>query len=59
MTIDLGTQGTYDYLLAKYNVPNRGSEAWYVGDLTGIILIPVTWDQYDLSGWAFLPAVRR
>ena len=41
-SIDLGAGGTYLYLFAKYDGPNYGSEVWYVGDLSGIITIPVT-----------------
>src|SRR6266705_2447954 len=50
-TINLGTQGTYTYLFAKYDGPNYGSEVWYVGDLSGIITIPATGGRYGLSGW--------
>jgi hypothetical protein len=49
-SIDLG-DGLYSYLFAKYDGPNYGSEVWYVGDLSGIITIPATGGQYDLSGW--------
>ncbi|HEY3600823.1 MAG TPA: VPDSG-CTERM sorting domain-containing protein [Chthoniobacterales bacterium] len=51
-TIDLGTVG-YDYLFAKYDGPNFGSEVWYVGDLSGVITIPANGlgDKYGLSGW--------
>jgi len=38
VTIDLGTG--YEYLFAKYDGPNYGSEVWYVGGLTGTITIP-------------------
>jgi hypothetical protein len=51
-TIDLGAQGTYQYLFAKYDGPNKGSEVWFVGDLSGLITIPATWGRYGLSGWA-------
>src|SRR5438874_13801814 len=50
-TINLGAQGTYTYLFAKYDGPNYGSEVWYVGDLSGIIEIPATAGGYGLSGW--------
>src|SRR6266567_7425392 len=50
-TINLGTQGTYTYLFAKYDGPNYGSEVWYVGDLSGKITIPATAGGYGLSGW--------
>src|SRR5213596_2596788 len=50
-TINLGAQGTYTYLFAKYDGPNYGSEVWYVGDLSGKITIPPTAGGYGLSGW--------
>jgi hypothetical protein len=50
-TINLGAQGTYQYLFAKYDGPNYGSEVWYVGDLSGIITIPAKAGKYGLSGW--------
>ena len=49
-TINLGT-GLYTYLFAKYDGPNYGSEVWYVGNLSGIITIPLTAGGYGLSGW--------
>jgi hypothetical protein len=52
-TIDLGTQGTYDYLFAHYGGPSGGTaEVWYVGDLSGVINIPSTGFGHGLSGWA-------
>jgi hypothetical protein len=40
-TIDLGpTAGVYQYLFARYDETNAGSEVWYVGSLSGIIDIP-------------------
>jgi hypothetical protein len=50
-TINLGAQGTYSYLFAKYDGPNKGSEVWFVGNLSGLITIPPTWNRYGLSGW--------
>jgi hypothetical protein len=50
-TINLGAQGTFTYLFAKYDGPNYGSEVWYVGDLSGKITIPATAGGYGLSGW--------
>jgi len=51
-TINLGQQaGVYQYLFAKYDGPNYGSEVWYVGNLSGIITIPATAGGYGLSGW--------
>jgi hypothetical protein len=51
MTVNLGSQGTYGYLLAKYDGPNAVSQVWYVGDLTGIIIIPAIRGEYGPS-WA-------
>jgi VPDSG-CTERM exosortase interaction domain len=59
-TINLGAGGLYTYLFAKYDGPNFGSEVWYVGDLSGIITIPLygSGRQYALSGWTlFGPGV--
>jgi hypothetical protein len=50
-TIDLGAQGTFTYLFAKYDGPNFGSEVWYVGNLSGIITIPNKGGGFGLSGW--------
>jgi hypothetical protein len=51
MMIDLGTQDTYDYLLADYSGSNTNTEIRYVANLNGVITIPGNWDQYGLSGW--------
>jgi hypothetical protein len=52
-SINLGTQGTYDYLFAHYGGPGGGTgEVWYVGDLSGIISIPAIGFGHGLSGWA-------
>jgi hypothetical protein len=48
-TINLGTGGLYAYLLATYS--GYGSEAWYVGNLTGIVTIPFLVGQHCLTGW--------
>ncbi len=57
MSIDLGTQGTYDYLFAHYGGPRGGfAEVWYVGDLSGMITTPPTAFRYGLSGWALFTA---
>ena len=58
-TINLGTQGTYDYLFAHYGGPGGGTaEVWFVGDLSGIITIPATgFGGYGLSGWALFTAL--
>jgi hypothetical protein len=53
MMINLGIQGTYDYLFAHYGGPGGGNaEVWYVGDLSGIISIPGIGFGHGLSGWA-------
>jgi len=49
VTINLGAGG-YEYLLAKYDGPNYGSEVWYVGGLTGDITIPSKASKYGISG---------
>jgi VPDSG-CTERM motif len=52
-TINLGTTG-YQYLFAKYDGPNAGSEVWDVNGLLGIITIPangLAGQNYGLSGW--------
>ncbi len=60
-SVDLGSGGTFDYLLAKYDGPNFGTEVWYVGNLSGIITIPAgaggtSGSKYGLSGtMLFLP----
>jgi hypothetical protein len=52
-TIDLGTQGTYDYLFAHYGGPGGGfAEVWYVGNVSGTITIPAIGLGHGLSGWA-------
>jgi hypothetical protein len=56
-TINLGIQGTYDYLFAHYGGPGGGfAEVWYVGDLSGTISIPATGLGHGLSGWALFTA---
>jgi len=54
MVVNLGTQGTYDYLLVKYDGPNAVSQVWHIGDLTGIIIIPAIWGDHGPSSWALL-----
>jgi len=51
-TIKLGTLGTYDYLLANYNGSNGVSKFWYVGDLTGTMIIPAISVEYGQPSWA-------
>lgn len=42
--IDLGTQGTYDYLFAFYGGPGGGTaEVWFIGNLSGVDNIPQIW----------------
>jgi hypothetical protein len=56
-SINLGTQGTYDYLFAHYGGPGGGTaEVWYVGDLSGVINIPSIGFGHGLSGWALFTA---
>jgi hypothetical protein len=56
-TINLGTQGTYDYLFAHYGGPRGGTaEVWYVRDLSGVISIPSIGFGHGLSGWALFTA---
>jgi len=56
-TVNLGIQGTYDYLFAHYGGPGGGfAEVWYVGNLSGSITIPSTGLGHDLSGWALFTA---
>jgi PEP-CTERM motif len=52
-SINLGVNG-YQYLFAKYDGPNAGSEVWDVNGLTGTITIPavgLVGQNYGLSGW--------
>jgi hypothetical protein len=50
--VDLGTGG-FTYLLAKYDGPSGGSEVWNVQGLTGIVTIPLFWENgtLGLSHW--------
>jgi hypothetical protein len=51
--INLGAQGTYDYLFAHYGGPGGGTvEVWFVGNLTGTVSIPENGFGHGLSGWA-------
>ena len=60
-SVDLGNGTLYSYLFAKYDGPNGGSEVWYVGGLSGVIMIPavgIAGQNYGLSGWTlFGPGV--
>jgi hypothetical protein len=52
MGIDLGAGGVYTYLFAKYDGKNDYSQVWYVGNLSGIINIPLNGPLgHALSGW--------
>src|SRR5258708_16435028 len=56
-TINLGTQGTYDYLFAHYGGPGGGfAEVWNVGNLNGSISIPATGLGHVLSRCALFTA---
>ncbi|MGB9476396.1 MAG: VPDSG-CTERM sorting domain-containing protein [Candidatus Udaeobacter sp.] len=51
-TVDLGAGGVYTYLFAKYDGQNDISQVWYVGNLSGIITIPLNGPLgHALSGW--------
>ncbi len=52
-TIDLGTGG-FDYIFAKYNGSNSGSEVWNISGMTGTLTIPSTVGKSGLSGWTLL-----
>jgi hypothetical protein len=55
--IDLGAQGTYDYLFAHYGGPGGGTvEVWFVGNLSGALNIPQIGFGHGLSGWALFTA---
>ena len=55
-SVNVGSTG-FEYLFAKYDGPNYGSEVWYIGGLTGIITIPATAGGYGLSGWTLFTPV--
>jgi hypothetical protein len=58
-SINLGTNG-YQYLFAKYDGPNAGSEVWDLNGLTGTITIPavgLAGQNYGLSGWTLFNPV--
>ncbi len=55
-TIDLGAGGVYSYLFAKYDGQNDISQVWYVGNLSGIVTIPLDGPLgHGLSGWVLFP----
>ena len=49
-SVNVGAGG-FLYLFAKYDGPNYGSEVWYIGGMTGTIVIPGFANDYGLSGW--------
>ncbi len=50
--INLGAGGVYTYLFAKYDGQNDNSFVWYVGNLSGIVTIPLLGPLgHGLSGW--------
>jgi hypothetical protein len=58
-SINLGASG-YQYLFAKYDGPNGGSEVWDLNGLTGTITIPafgLVGQNYGLSGWTLFNPV--
>jgi hypothetical protein len=48
-SINLRTAGLYTYLFASYD--GYGSEVWYVGNLRGILTIPLLVAGHSLIGW--------
>jgi hypothetical protein len=46
----------YQYLLAKYDGPNWGSEVWYVGGITGTVSVPSTMSKYGISHYTLFNA---
>jgi VPDSG-CTERM motif len=51
-TINLGAGGVFSYLFAKYDGQNDISQVWYVGNLSGILTIPLDGPLgHGLSGW--------
>ena len=57
--VKLGTLGTYDYLLAKYNGSNGVSKFWYVGDLTGTMIIPAISAEYGRPSWTLFTSTSQ
>jgi VPDSG-CTERM motif len=50
-SVDLGT-GVYSYLLAKYDGRNDLTMVWYVGNLSGSVMIPLLGPRgHALSHW--------
>jgi hypothetical protein len=52
--INLRAAGLYTYLLATYS--GYGTEVWYVGNLNGIITIPLLAGWGCLTGWTLFGA---
>jgi hypothetical protein len=51
-TINLGAGGVFSYLFAKYDGQRDISQVWYVGNLSGIVTIPLDGPLgHGLSGW--------
>ena len=50
--INLGAGGVYTYLFANYS--GAGSEAWYIGNLSGMITLPAASGLFRLSNWTLL-----
>lgn len=53
---DVSLDGTWDYLIGKYDGPNGGALVWYVAGLSGDFEIPTAWGpadkDYGLSHWS-------
>jgi hypothetical protein len=55
-TINLGAGGVFSYLFAKYDGQRDISQVWYVGNLSGIVTIPLDGPLgHQLSGWILFP----
>jgi hypothetical protein len=52
--VNLGAGGLYTYLFATFS--GYGTEAWYVGNLNGIISIPFRASGHQLTGWTLFGA---
>jgi VPDSG-CTERM motif len=47
--LTLTLDGTFTYILAKYDAGRAGSMVWYVGGLVGEFTIPGTFNGHDIS----------
>jgi len=55
-SINLGAGGVYSYLFAKYDGQRDISQVWYVGNLSGMLTIPLDGPLgHALSGWILFP----